>query len=292
LQSAYRANHSTETAVLRVFSDILGALDPGEFAALTLLDLSAAFDTVDHPTLIKRLEVSYGISGTALRWFSAYLQQRCQHVHCRSSNSTPSLLLCGVPQGSVLGPILFLLYTVDLVRLIQNGGLHPHLYDDDTQICGSFSLRDTAALAHHMVSCISDLSAWMKSNRLQLNTAKTEFMWCAPSRQQYLIPATPLLVDNNSVLPVTSVRDLGIYLDSDTSMKTHVSKTTSCCFNVLRQIRSIRRSVSKPVLLSLATSLVLTRLDYGSTNLAGISGRLLDRLQSVLNAAARLVCEL
>ena len=74
-------------------------------------------------------------------------------------------------------------------------------------------------------------------------------------------------------------------------MKTHVSKTTSCCLNALRQIRSIRRSVSKPVLLSLATSLVLTRLDYGSTNLAGISGRLLDRLQSVLNAAARLVCD-
>jgi len=78
-------------------------------------------------------------------------------------------------------------------------------------------------------------------------------------------------------------------VDSDTSVKTHVSKTTSCCFNALRQIRSIRRSVSKPVLLSLATSLVLTCLDYGSTNLTGISGRLLDRLQSVLNAAARLV---
>jgi len=123
LQSAYRANHSTQTTVLQVFSDILGALDRGEFAALTLLDLSAAFDTVDHPTLIKRLKVSYGISDTALRWFSAYLQQRCQHVHCRSSNSTPSLLLCGVPQGSVLGPILFLLHTADLVRLIQNGGL-------------------------------------------------------------------------------------------------------------------------------------------------------------------------
>jgi len=110
-------------------------------------------------------------------------------------------------------------------------------------------------------------------------------MWCAPNQQQYLIPATPLLIDNNSVLPVTSVRDLGIYLDSDTSMKTRVSKTTFCCFNALLQIRSIGRSVSKPVLLSLATLLVLTQLDYESTILAGISGRLLDRLQSVLNAA-------
>ena len=101
-----------------------------------------------------------------------------------------------------------------------------------------------------MISCISDVSAWMKSNCLvQLDTAKTEFMWCAPSRQQYLIPATPLLVDNNSVLPVTSVRDLEIYLNWDTSWKTHVSKTTCCCFNALRQIRNIQRSASKPVLL-------------------------------------------
>jgi len=89
---------------------------------------------------------------------------------------------------------------------------------------GLCSPRDTAALADRMISCISDVSAWMKSNYLvQLDTAKSEFMWCAPSRQQYLIPATPLLVDNNYVLPVTSVRDLEIYLDRDTSMKTHVS---------------------------------------------------------------------
>jgi len=291
LQSAYRANHSTETAVLRVLSDILGALDRGDLAALTLLDLSAAFDTVDHTTLIRRLEISYGIGGTVLGWFSTYLDQRLQFVRCRSSSSTPSTSLCGVPQGSVLGPILFLLYTADLIRLIEDSGLHPHLYADDTQIYGFCSPRDTTALVDRMTSCISDVCVWMKSNRLQLNASKTEFIWCASCRQQHQIPTTPLVLDNNTIKPVSCVRDLGIYIDSDMSMKTHVSKTVSCCFNSLRQIRSIRRSVSRPVLLSLVTSLVLTRLDYGSATLAGVSGRLLDRLQSVLNAAARLVCD-
>ena len=96
-------------------------------------------------------------------------------------------------------------------------------------------------------------------------------------------------MSSTSVIPTTSVRDLGIYLDSDTSMRTHVSKTVSSCFASLRQVRSIRRSVPKPVLLSLVTALVLSRLDYGNATLAGLPSRLLDRLQSVLNAAARFV---
>src|SRR5208282_816358 len=252
--------------------------------------LSAAFDTVDHTILLRRLKVSYGMRGSVLSWFASYLNGRTQFVRCGTKRSTPGYVLCGVPQGSVLGPILFLLYTADLLKLIESHDLRPHLYADDTQIYCFCRPGDTAWLQSRVSLCVCEVALWMRTNRLQLNDGKTEFIWCSSCRRQHQIPDTPLMVGTDAVMPVRSVRDLGIYIDSDVSMRTHVAKTVSSCFSALRQIRSIRRSVTRPVLLSLVVSMVLTRLDYGSTTLAGLPDQLLHKLQSVLNAAARLVC--
>ena len=282
-------HHSTETAVLKVLVDILHAVDRGDLAVLTLPDLSAAFDTVDHAACLHRLRTSYGLGGRVHRWFTSYLTGRTQFVRCGGSSSAPTMLDCGVPQGSVLGPILFLLYTADLLRLVRGHGLEPHLYADDTQIYGYCRPGTTPQLQERMSACISDVAAWMRSNRLQLNTDKTEVIWCTSARRQHQLPTTPLIVGSDVVTPVSSVRDLGIYIDSDLSMRTHVSKTVAACFASLRQIRSIRRSVTRPVLQSLISALTLTRLDYGCATLAGLPARQLDRLQSVLNAAARLI---
>ena len=106
-QSGFRCGFSTESAITKVLSDLLDAVDSGDTAALTLLDLSAAFDTVDYAILLKRLNVSFGIEGSAFQWFKTYLYGRNQHVRCGGICSTPSEAVCGVPQGSVLGPILF-----------------------------------------------------------------------------------------------------------------------------------------------------------------------------------------
>ena len=131
LQSAYRANHSTETAVLKVLADILRAVDGGDLACLTLLDLSAAFDTVDHAILLRRLNESYGLGGCVHGRFVSYLNRRTQFVRRGAFRSISTVMVCGVPQGSVLGPILFLLYTADLLRLVETYGLRPHLFADD-----------------------------------------------------------------------------------------------------------------------------------------------------------------
>ena len=120
LQSAYRAGHSTETALLRVQNDILLAMDRQHVTLLVLLDLSAVFDTVDHRMLLRRLEVTYGITGTALQWFRSYLTGRTQRVYINQTYSDDFPLPHGVPQASCLGPLLFMIYASKLFEVAKN----------------------------------------------------------------------------------------------------------------------------------------------------------------------------
>jgi hypothetical protein len=177
----------------------------------------------------------------------------------------------------------------DLIRLIQQHDRHPRMYANESQIYGSCAPSETSELQERLTACISDVVAWMRANRLHLNTAKTELIWCAPNRRQHRISHEPLLVEADTVTPTSAVHDLGMYLDSDVSMRTHVMRTVSSCFAVLRQLRTVRRSVSRSVLRSLTVMLVNTRIDYDNAALAGASDCLLSRLQSVLNVAVRMI---
>ena len=143
-QSAYRAFRSTETAIAGLMPDILLALDAGDIAALALLDLSAAFDTVDHTILIQRLRTSFGLNDAVLSWFRSYLDQRRQHVCHRGEQSAPSIVQFGVPQGSVLGPLLFVMYTADVVNMVERQGLSAHQYASGRETpCRDITVSET-----------------------------------------------------------------------------------------------------------------------------------------------------
>ena len=133
VQSAYKRFHSTETALLKIHNDIICNMDNGKVTALTLLYLSAAFDTIDHSTLLERLYGDFGISGTVFQWFKSYISNRQQRVHIDGSLSCPQDLRFGVPQGSVLGPFLFSLYTTSISQIITTHDVSHHMYADDTQ---------------------------------------------------------------------------------------------------------------------------------------------------------------
>ena len=178
----YREFHFTETALLRVHNDISVSLDKGHVTALNLLDLSAAFDTIDHNTLTNRLAEWYGVSGMALAWFKSYLCGRHQKIKSDKFFSDSSLLEHGVPQGSVLGPLLFSLYTAPLGTIISSYGLSHHLYADDTQMYISLT-GDTATESLKMLqSCITGLFARLSFFSLARNRRRGSLLTFSPLR--------------------------------------------------------------------------------------------------------------
>ena len=288
-QSAYRPHYSTETAVLKLTSDILLSLDKGNVCLLSCLDLSAAFDTVDHSILLSRLHTTYGLCGTALDWFTSYLSDRSQSVRYGMSTSQSRNLGHGVPQGSVLGPLLFILFTNDLVSLVQQHGLNIHMYADDIYIYSACPPSKRHITSAQISECFDTLIAWFASNRLLLNPDKSEFMWCASRSRAKTLCFDPIRFGSLLSPPVPSIKCLGVWIDSDISFTSHISKTVATCFAVLRQIRSVRRSLTKPLRATLISALVLSRLDYCISMLSGTPAIQLHRLQAILHSSARLI---
>ena len=259
-----------------------------------LLDLSAAFDTVDHEILISVLSKRFALADTVLGWCQSYLNDRTQSFSYANRTSSSFIVDCSVPQGSVLGPLQFEAYTEDIVDVLDKHDMKCHLYADDTQLYTSCQLGDIDVIRSRLSRCIADVALWCASRRLQLNTEKTDFIWFGSrvNLKKLCDRDCSLQVGSDTIKPSTVVRNLGVLFDSELSMKQHVAKVAATCFFHLRRLRQIRRRVGADVTTQLVLAFITSRLDYCNSVLAGVPQSTLEPLQRVQNAAVRLILQL
>ena len=216
-----RTTFSTSfSQLLEIVNDLLLSLDDGNISLLASLDLSAAFDTIDHNVLLHRLQHDVGLSGTILDCFSSYLSDRIQSVSVHSHTSVPASVSCGVPQGSVLGPIIFVLYTTPLSAVIERHSILHNSYTDDSQLHNSATPDRLPDLIDSMRLCIDDKKDWMTDNKLKLNDDKTEVMIISSSRMSTALSIPESFDIGNESVPFSDTVNLGVTLDCHLSLKT------------------------------------------------------------------------
>jgi hypothetical protein len=243
VQSAYRKNHSTETALLKIVNYLLLSVD-GK------LDQSAAFDTVDHSILIDRLAARFSVSGLALNWVRSYLENRSQSVCVFgvSSPHPPISLRYGVPQGSVLGPIMFTLYNSPLHDIATLLDIIGHYYADDTQYVKSFKLTEDGEhqrLAYASLSnCIGGFILWMTENRLKGNDEKTDALVVHSGAGKCKPLDLPLIAGTVAITPSQSVKNLGVFLDPQLTMNDQIKSVYRKSYFHISRIARIRKYLS------------------------------------------------
>ena len=265
LQSANRPKHSTETVLIKVFDDVLTSLDDNNAVFLSLLDLSAAFDTVDHAILIERLRRTFHISGPALDWIQSYLTGRSTAVIINGEYSDEKVLTCSVPQGSKLGPRMYSDYTYPLGKLLQYLLILYHLYADDTQMHKAFDPKKNGMEQQartKLEQCFTEVSEWMYYNKLRLNPDKTEFIIFSSKANSKYVSTESLTLNGEDIKAVPVVRNLGVHMDNRFNLDSHIANVQKACYFYLNWIKKIRKYLSKDVTKSIVHALVVPRIDY------------------------------
>ena len=271
-QYGFREKHSTYMALINMIDQISSEMDNKKFSIGIFLDLSKAFDTIDHNILLQKLEI-YGIRGTALCWFNSYLANRKQCVVVNGEYSQHLTISCGVPQGSILGPLLFLLYINDLTH--STAILKFVMFADDTNLF--FSHKDLNELTN-IVNCeLNKISLWLKINKLSLNIKKTHFI-LFHFRQKKIITSVSIQIDNNNIEQVKMTKFLGIIINENLTWSDHIETVANKCSKNIGIIRKLRKTVPSNVLVTLYYTLIYPYLNYCNIAWASHPTLVLDKL--------------
>ena len=255
------------------------------------LDLSAAFDTVNHNILIDRLSDRFGVKDDALSWITSYLCKRSNFVSINGSRSIPVIQHCNVPQGSVLGPTLFSDYIAPLSHIFSKWGVSFHSYADDTQIYVPFTPGvDEDIVLNRLINCINEIRIWMAKNYLKLNDDKTEFLVIGNKCFLSQVKCDNLSVGDHCVSASNCVKNIGATLDSSLSMENEIKSKCKSAWWQLYQISKIKKFLTTEQQKTVIISLVISKLDRNNSLLHNLPVYLLVKLQRIQNSAARLLC--
>ena len=284
--------HTVSSTQLRqllcsIVSDLLEYMDNGKCAILILLDLSAAFDTVDHKLLIDDL-MYIGVEGVALDWFKSYLENRSYHVIINENKSERRTIQRGVPQGSVLGPVLFSIYTIELAWILKHHNVKFKMVADDTQFY--FIINNVEDSISALNSLVYDIKQWMAKKKLKLNEEKTECLIIGTKHDTTKFDELKeVSINNQGIVLSRSVRDLGFVIDNNLTCNEQIQTVIKNSTFSLRNIAFIKKYLDVDSMKKLVHNYIITRLDYCNSLYHELPAYQLKKLQLVFNRAARLI---
>ena len=287
-QFGFRKGHSTSSCILTLLDSIYRNIEANRLTGVIFLDLKKAFDTVDHNILISKLR-TFNIKETSLDWFKNYLDSRKQCVKLLNTKSDRKEITCGVPQGSILGPLLFILYINDLEKYLNDCKIN--LYADDTALYSSSTSYIELMLNLRLE--LSIVSEWLKANKLTLNVKKTKFVIFGSRHKLARNQDTPLYINREQIERVKSMKYLGMMLDDQLTFEEHIDYIQSKTVQKLGILRKSRDFLDRNTSILLYKSLVLPHFDYCDT-VYGVSADInLQKLQKLQNSACRtmLLCD-
>ena len=281
-QFGFRKSYSTNHALLSIVEQIRTSLDKKMFACGVFIDLEKAFDTVNHHILLSKLN-HHGIRGVANKWFHSYLSNRNQKVTINGESSPNLPINCGVPQGSILGPLLFLIYINDMHHAMEfSTTTH---FADDTNLF--YSCKSFKNLRKNLNKDLALLFDWLCANRLSLNAGKTEFIVFRPLRRKTYDERLTLKLHHTKLFESSKIKYLGLILDNKLSWKDHITELCKKLSRAVGMLYKIRQFCPSSVLRSLYFSLFNSHLSYGLVVWGNAKRTLINKVKSLQKRALR-----